>query len=752
MKFFGNDTAWIIIVSLAMLVTNAPVKAQAIHGRVISQDSLAISDVTVSISSIGKTTSTDIDGKFSFEKVSPGSYILQFTRIGYDSTSMTVTVSNKGVVTPLLVVMKTNFIALNSVTVTAQPQPMKISNSSQSVSVLNGSYLSANAGSSPSSALSNLPGVSLVHSGDFSEKPEIRGLGYQRVVILEDGVRHEYQSWDDDDSPGIDALSLTRIEIVRGPNSVLYGSDALGGVVNYIHNDGTLKSVDTSAMQGELIFQGMSNNTEGAIHGDLEGLTSLGEYNLSITARGAGNIVTPYGSLANTGASELNFGASGSTQRDWGSILVGYSHFDQHRDILPASNDDDPPDSGESDTPYQSTIHDRAWLSYKAPPAPTGLAVDLVLQQNAAAEYESDDPSSIDNSLRHRAESIDAKYNYDEPENNIATVGFSIMTVQLATLGPEPVIPAYHQTSGAVFIYDDYRIQDVDLSAGGRFDRRYLNVYNNADLDLTSQSRSFHAYTGSFGVLWHTTQDLALGMDVGSGWRAPEVEELFINGSMEGALEYKEGDPNLLPEQSFSTDLIARLTGESISGEISAYYNRISRYIYLGPTGRIDSASGYPIYMDQQANATLIGVDARLNFDIATRTTLTLGGDFIQARNNDENTWLPLTPANRISVALRYVFLSSSLISEPYIEGTSDIILDQNKVAPDETQTGGYTVFDLHFGGHVFAFDRPLTMDCQIHNLLNRTYYDNMSLYRLYAAEPGIDFRFTVTVPFVVLR
>jgi len=166
----------------------------------------------------------------------------------------------------------------------------------------------------------------------------------------------------------------------------------------------------------------------------------------------------------------------------------------------------------------------------------------------------------------------------------------------------------------------------------------------------------------------------------------------------------------------------------------------------------MNSASGYPIYTDQQANATLVGADARLNFGIAQRTTLTLGGDFIQARNNDENIWLPLTPANRISVSLRYAFPSSSFISQSYVEGNSDIVLDQNKVAPDEMQTGGYTVFDLHFGGCLFAFGRPLTIDCQIHNLLNRAYYDNMSLYRLYAAEPGIDFRFNVTVPFVVIR
>ncbi len=714
----------------------------------VDHDSLGISEVTVSISSIDRTTSTGIDGRFVMENVPPGYYLLHFQRIGYDSISARVAVPAEQTQVYVTVVMRSVLIPLRNVTVTAQPQPVDIANSSQSISVVEARDLSANAGSSPSSGLSNLPGISMVHSGPFSEKPSIRGLGYQRVVVLEDGVRHEYQSWDDDDSPGIDALSLERIEIVRGPNSVLYGSDALGGVVNYIHDDGVIASRDTTTMRGSVTLEGLSNNTEGAVHAGFSGVSSMIRYYLDVTGRTAGNVQTPAGIMPNTGGSELDFSGSASTKTNWGDLILGYSRFDQHRDILALADDDD----SDAGSPYQITTHDRAWLSYKTLPSLSWLSLDLVLQQNDAAEYtDLDAPSPLDN-LRQRVASLDAKYYYDVLENNSATIGISTIELQNSTLGPEPVIPAFHQTNAAIFLFDNYRLHDVEFSLGARYDRRYLLTSDNAGLNLTGESRNYRAFTGSSGLLWHTSDKVSFGMDAGSGWRAPNVDELFINGLQEGSLMYKTGNPALLPEQSFSTDFIARITGELVSGEASAYYNRISRYIYLGPTGQIDSASGVMKYIEEQANATLAGADVRLTGKIAPKMTLTLGGDLISARNDDAHAWLPLTPANRIVVGLRYDFDSSPFVQEPYAEAESDIVFDQNRTAPDELRTGGYAVFNLHFGCDMAAFGRTITLDCQIHNLFNRAYYDNMSLYRLYAYEPGVDFRFNLSVPFVVIK
>ncbi|HTY37871.1 MAG TPA: TonB-dependent receptor plug domain-containing protein, partial [Bacteroidota bacterium] len=413
-----------VVVMVTMVLATGNAGGQTIHGRVVGTDSVAVANVLVSIPAIGRNTSTDPDGMFFIGNLTPGEYLVQFSRIGYDKTSATVAVTGRTGDNPLHVVMNANTIALNSITVTAQPQPMEVLNSSQSVSVLSESALSANAGSSPSSALDDVPGISLVHSGDFSEKPEIRGLGYQRVVILEDGIRHEYQAWDDDDSPGIDALSLKRIEVVRGPTSVLYGSDALGGVINYIHNDGTLPQRLTSAMEGELTFQGMSNNTEGAVHASVQGTTPVAEYTLYATARGAGNIETPYGSLTNTGARELNFGLSGSTQRSWGSLLLGYSRFAQHRQIL-AESDDNGTDE-ETAKPYQSTTYNRGWIAFRTRPSSTSLSVDAVLQQNEGSEFADEDASSPINNLRQRAASLDVKYYCDSLQNNSATIGLSL--------------------------------------------------------------------------------------------------------------------------------------------------------------------------------------------------------------------------------------------------------------------------------------------------------------------------------------
>jgi iron complex outermembrane receptor protein len=716
--------------------------SQVLYGTVLDKDSVAIANATVSIPILHLSTSTMFDGRFLFGNLPKGTYSIRAQRIGYDSVSLKVAVSSDS--TFILIVMRANFVTLHTVTVTAKPQPSDIANSSQSVSVVQGRRLLENAGSAVGAELSDLPGVSMVHSGPFSVKPVIDGLGYQRVVILEDGERHDYQSWDDDDSPGIDALSMNRIEVVRGPNSVLYGSDALGGVINFIHDDGTSENADSSTMRGKVVLDGFSNNTEGVAHAALSGATSLANYYADLTVRGAGNVQTPKGVLPNTGASEVNFEGTVSTDRGWGNLLLGYSRFDQDREILPVGGD-----SG--GTPYQNTIHDRVRLSYKSQSSPFQVSFDGVFQRNDAAEYEDED--SLEDHLILQSLSLDAKLYYNESENNSGTIGISSSEEQNTTLVPaDPVIPAYHQSTVAAFIFDDYRLQALDISAGARYDYRTLQTSNKAVLDLVGQTRNYQAVTGSVGLLWHASDEISFGADVGSGWRAPNVEELFINGLQEGSFMHKLGDSALVPEQSISADVLTRITGHTINGELSAYYNRINRYIFLGATGEIDSASGVPKYVERQANATLTGIDGQLSGRMTTRATLTVGGDFLLAKNDDAGTWLPLTPANRLMLELKYNFPSVSFVNEPYCSAEAHIVFDQNRIDPSETRTSGYTVFDVGFGGTIQIFERPATVDCQIHNLLNRAYHDNMSLYKAYAYESGFDFSMTISVPFVIVR
>ena len=745
MSFDKISRKLILVIACLVLCQPARTFSQILSGIVVDNNGASIADVTVNIADLGRTTSTDSRGRFILYGIDRRTtYLLRFVRIGYDILSLNVTVSSD--TTHLFVVLRSNFLTVNEVTITAKPQMSATANSSQSVSVLREGQLRQHVGSNVTSELGDLPGVSVVDGGPFSQKPVIRGLGNQRVVILEDGERHDYQSWDDDDSPGIDVLSLQRVEVVRGPNSVLYGSDALGGVVNFIHDDGMLGNSDSPGMRGEVVLNAISENTEGAAHVALAGTTSLGRYYSDLTVRDAGNTRTPKGIIPNSGATELNFEGAVSTQRSWGSLFLGYSRFDQDRDILLFG------DNAGSGSPYQATVHDRLWLSYKSIPSTLYFSFHGVLQQNDGAEYEDDDDPVPENHLRLGALSLDGKVYYNGIENNSATVGVSMTAEQNATLGQEPVIPAYRQMTIAAFLFDDYKLKTVDVSVGARYDHRTLVTSDNAILNVVGQTRNYGAFTGSLGLLWHAFDNVSFGMDVGSGWRAPNVEELFIEGLQGGSLMYKLGNSHLLPEQSLSTDFLARITGSFLSGEISGYYNRINRYVYLGPTGQVDSASGIMKYSERQANATLTGLDARLSLRVLVRTSLTVGGDFLVDRNDDAGTWLPLTPANRVLFRVKTFLQSTPFIYQPYFSAAMHVLFDQNKVAPSEARTSGYTVFDVSFGSTVRLDEYPVTMDCQIHNLLNRAYHDNMSLFKAYAFEPGIGLLVSIRVPFILSR
>ncbi|HUI31671.1 MAG TPA: TonB-dependent receptor [Candidatus Acidoferrales bacterium] len=732
-----------VLVISSVVFTCSVAFSQVLRGKVVDEDSVTIVSAEVSIPMLQLTTVTDDNGEFIFKNVPRGSYRIDARRIGFDVAPVELAVSSDS--TFIQIVMHGKLMVLHDVTVTAGPRPSDIANSSQSVSVVQGSKLLENIGSSVGSELEDLPGVSVVHSGEFSEKPVIRGLGYQRVEVLEDGERYEYQGWDDDDSPGIDALSLKRIEVVRGPNSVLYGSDALGGVVNFIHDDGNLGSKDTNALLGKFELNGFSNNNEGAAHLGLNGATSLAQYYADITLKDAGNVNTPKGVLPNTGASEVDFEGAVSTRRTFGNFLLGYSRFDQNREILPVGED-----SGS--LPYQHTIHDRIRLSYASERDPLQVSFEGVYQQNDAAEYQNKDIASLLDRLRLQSFSLDTKVSYDISDNDYATAGISASDEQNSTLGPEPIIPDYRQSTVAAFLFNNYRAQSIDASAGARYDYRTLKTADNAILNLFGQTRVVQAVTGSIGMLWHVSSAVSFGADVGSGWRAPNVEELFITGVQEGSFMYKLGNPNLAPEQSFSTDCVVRVDGSLADGEVSAYYDRINRYIFPGPTGEIDSASGFMKYTERQANATLSGVDGQLSVKVTKRATLTIGGDFMLARNDNAGTWLPLTPANRLTSEVRYDFSDLSFFREAYCSIGANFVFDQDHFDPLETRTPGYALFNLGFGGTLKIFDHGMDIYCKLDNLLDRAYHDNMSLYKLYAFEPGFNFSVTINVPFVIIR
>ena len=717
--------------------------SQDIRGTVFDEEGNAVGGVRVSIPSLGLATFTDGNGSFNLSVDTAGNYTIEFERLGYYKISREVNVKSEGII--LNPVMIVDPISLPSVIVTAKPQPSTLEETPYSVSVIEGRELERFRGQNVISSLERIRGVTTISNGVISQKPVIRGLGFQRVVILENGVRHETQQWDDDDTPGIDAMGDQRIEIVRGPGSVLYGSDALGGVINILQNYTSVPRLDSSSMSGKLGLNGFSNNRQIAGALSLHGFVSPLSYNLQFSLRKSGDIRTPTGVLNNTGVEETNGHGNISITNNLGDVRMGFSHFDQLREILPELEE-------EGEEPHQTTKHSRFFLTYKKNQSALKWDISSVYQINDVAEYEDEDEIDPRINLKLSTFSLDVKTHHNGIFGSIGTIGTNLQIQRNKTLGEEPLIPNYRQYTIAGFLFEEFQGKDFNYSTGVRYDLRLLKTDFNAELDVPAQQKTFQALTASLGGLWHVSREVTLMLNGGKGWRSPVAEELFINGLEEGSLRYKIGNRNLRPEESFSVEAGTRFSLSHLIGNVSVFYNHIRHYIYLTSTGQVDTATSTEKFEHRQANVDIWGSEVDVRYHLLSALYISAGLDLIWGKNMDTRTWLPLFPPHRIILGIEYRPHLLPFVKNPRICVDAKIYFDQTRVDIYEDSTPGYTLFDLIVGFDIMLKQNPIYVDIVINNLFNKSYRDHLSLYKKFALNPGIDAALKISIPFKVIN
>ncbi len=709
----------------------------------MDEDSSGLGQVRITIPSEGSVALTDNSGNYVLEVAKEGRYTLEFERLGYRSVSRDVTVETDPVV--LNIVMAVDPISLPSMTITAKPRPSLLDETSNSVSILEGRELERLRGQSVIAAIEHVRGVAAVSSGVMSLKPVIRGLGFQRVVLLEDGVRHETQQWDDDDSPAIDAMGNFRIEVVRGPGSVLYGSDALGGVINIVQNSAVGNHVDSTAMRGEITLNGFSSNRQVAGILSVNGLLAPISYEAQLSLRRASNVRTPVSVLPNTGAKEINGQGSIMFRNSIGNLRIGFSHFDQEREILTEPNEHD-------EEPYQTTKHSRFHFSFQNTRTPLRWDISGGYQVNDVAEYEKSEAGIPRINLRLGTISMDAKAHHSGIVGSFGTIGANVQIQRNRTLGEEPLIPGFRQYTAAGFIFEEFQQKNFNFSAGLRYDVRLLKTELNEELNIPNLEKTFNAFTASVGGLWHISRAVILTLNTGKGWRAPIAEELFVDGIEEGSLRYKIGNRDLQPEESYSVEVESRIFLSKFSSVFSLFYNRITRYIYLAPTGELDSVTSVEKYRHSQSNAVLWGSEIDLRYQILQDIFILGGIDLLWGKNTNSRTWLPLMPPHRMEAGIEYASSSSFLVANPHLNMNLRFFFNQNRVDVNEEPTAEYTLVDVTAGGDMSVFGHTVFFDCVIRNLFDRAYRDHLSLYKQYALNPGIDVSLKISVPFTVVR
>ncbi len=730
---------------IAMLVCTAGAAwTQNFSGTVVDEKQAPLPTVNIVIPALKRGTVTDIAGNFKFEKLPAGIYAVQFSHIGYKTENRDVNLSQGNVT--LTVKLQVTALTMSRVTVTAKPQATDVLSSPQSVTIVDGPQLERQRGQSIMQSIENNPGVSTFATGTNIVKPVIRGLTSQRVLVVTDGIRQEGNQWAEEHGPEIDALDVDRIEVVRGPNSVLYGSDALGGVVNIIK--GEIPSAEEGAplLAGKLLLNGFSNNhqTAGALM--LSGASGIWGYRANVSARNGGDISTPAGKLFNSGAQELNGSGMIGAEGAWGSVMFDYSRFGQELQIH-----EDPAEDPTA-TPFQKIQHDRVHLHGHLPFSALRLEVDGGWQRNDRKEFEEENAATPVLNLLLKTSTLDVKAHHQPLGPIFGTFGISLMQQNHKSPSEEQLIPTYDLNNIGGFIYEELSLNKVNLSAGLRYDARRMEVQANDELGVEAQTRDYNAFTGTAGLVWRATEPLALALNAGRGWRAPTPFELFVNGVHEGTVRYEIGDNRLRPESSLSLDLAVRYASNRWHGEIAVFRNQIDRYIFIAPAGAEDPESGFPIYRHQQADATLIGTELAVEAQALKWLILTGGVDLIRGANDETNNPLPLLPANRLKLGARLTRAALGGLKNPYFAFNAKIVAAQNRVEVFETTTEGYALFDVGLGAEVPLGSDKLAVDLAVENFFNKAYRDHLNRYKLYAFNPGRNVTLKVSLPFTVVR
>ena len=754
-----------------------PAFSQGISGTIQDENGTVLSSATVLLPALEKWTSSDERGAFRFDNLPNGRYVIEASLLGYAKQSAQVDVPARA---PLVIVLQSSPLEMPVITVTAESQPAVIRSVTLPTTVLDARTLDQQRGSSLGQTIANAPGVSGFSGGPFSVKPVIRGLTGQRVVILSNGERLESQTWDEPQSPEINIFDADRIEIVRGAASVLYGSEAMGGVVNAVRKDIPSDGEGIPPLRGSVAFNAFSNNPQGAGSIDLSGVGGGFGYRANFTTRVAGDYSAPAGRTAdghpvpagvvfNSGATEFNGSLAVGMNREWGALYLDAAHFGQGYKIAPEPGRKEYEynvNTGVYDSlpaaPHQEILHERATLGALLSTSLGRLELLASYQRNSRKEEgvkESEDDEKKKESLGIKPEALlilntmtlDAKVHHLPFGNFYGTVGATGSLQTNQTEGRKAIIPAFQTLSLGGYLYEVYQpFGAVRFTGGLRYDSRALGVDANAQIGNASQTLRFQSFTATGGAAWSFADEFTIALNAGRGWRAPVAAELFFNGSDEGAVRYKIGNAALRPEESLNLDASLRYSSPLLQTELSVFRTSIQQYIFPAPAGyQINSLD---VYRYQQANASLVGGEWWLRGTLLSWLIIDAGADLVRGTNDETRSPLPLIPANRLRLGIQLAGREFLGIRGPSCFIRTRIVSQQNRLGPFEVSSPAYMLFDAGLGGTMEFGPTRVAFDLIVENVFDEAYFDHLSRYKGFALNPGRNIAFKASVPFTILN
>lgn len=713
--------------------------APALSGRITSTaDGSALLEARVTVVEAGRSVTSDIEGKYRITGLPTGVYLVSVSSIGFAPQARRIRLADQEIT--LDFALKPSLVELPPIQVTSTPGATDPLTSPQPTAVVDADNLRAAQAPSLGETLNQVAGVHSLSTGVGIGKPVIRGLTSNRVLVLDDGQRLETQQWGDEHGPNLETALAERIEVIRGPASVLYGSDALGGVVNVIPKPLPTAEPGKSAFSGEASAGYSTNNREpdGALL--LEGATGQFGFRGTLSGRTSEDLRTPDYKLWNSGNRAVGGSIAAGARGSWGSLTGAFTQRDEKIQLT-----DEEPDA----TPFQRIVSSRARIDGMIPLGASRLELTGGFEQNRRREFETAGSDDVALGLLSRNYTLDAHFHHAPIGNLSGVIGVSGIRTTFDKFGEETLIPNTDINAVGVYGFEQVHGGRWDVSFGARYDYRHMDVTADSGLGVAGQTRSWNSATGNAGFLYKVAEPVALVLNLGRGFRAPSSFDLFSNGVHEGTVAFERGDPNLKTEKSLNTDLALRLQTSNAAIEVGGFVNWITDFIYTVPTGTVDSASGFQIYDVTQGNARLAGFESAAQYHPTRWLHLQGTADYVNGTNTSTDNPLPSMPPFRATYTLRIEPGVEGILRDPYLSVGGETNARQSRLDPAEAafyadafegkgyQSTGYTLANAGAGFTVGAGPGALRVDIAVRNLFDTAYANFLSRIKTNAEDPG---------------
>ncbi|HKG94343.1 MAG TPA: TonB-dependent receptor, partial [Gemmatimonadaceae bacterium] len=658
--------------ALLVLAPFAAAPARALEGAPspplmgIVQDSLGspLPNVQVIVTEVSRVTTTDMSGRFVLRGLPAGTYHLNSILIGYRPGHTVVVLPDSGADVRVTITMVQAIVRLQSVQVTATPTGTDPLNITQATVELSGNELTRNLGASVAQTLSSEPGMAMRFNGPAANTPVIRGLTGERIVVLQDGERAgDLSSTSSDHGLSVDPLDAQRIEVVRGPASLLYGNSALGGVVNVISND--IPTTVPTHVEGYVSGQAESVNPGGAASASLT--VPAGEH-FVLSARGGVRRISDVraggeGVLTNTDSRNTRAVAGlGYVGERFTAGLV-YRGMDFQYG-LPA-----PADAEESGVRIDGRRHEasaRAALDLR------NRHVSYLRLEGSSQWYNHDEiESSGEIGTRFKLRTQTAGATARTQFSRVAgAVGVQGLFRQYSPTGEEALTPPAENASGGVFVYQEValtgrslaEIQTPRVQFGARYDQFSIRTKPDGDAEPDERlRRTFHNVSGSVGLNLPFGESYSFSVSAARAFRAPTVEELLSNGFHAATGSFEVGDAGLGVETNQGLDAVLRARSGETFAQLSSYYNRINDYIYpqFSGTQTIEGEQpgetvDVPRFVYGQRDAHLRGVEGQVETELVRHVVVGAVGDVTRGDFVSSGGPLPFMPAARLGGSARW--------------------------------------------------------------------------------------------------